>query len=192
MKAVEGVLIGTAVGDALGLPHEGLGPERIAKRLARGVLRHRMLAGRGLLSDDTEHASMVARALAQSRGDVEAFARAFAAQLRCWLISLPPGIGLATLRAAARLCLGVPPDRSGVHSAGNAPLMRAALLGVCASNDGHLGALVRASTRLTHTDPRAEDGALLVARLARQLALGAWDLGAIDEIRDHDFRGRVR
>ena len=29
MKAVEGVLIGTAIGDALGLPHEGLGPLRV-------------------------------------------------------------------------------------------------------------------------------------------------------------------
>ena len=191
MRAVEGVLIGTAVGDALGLPHEGLGPERIAKRLTRGGLRHGMLGGRGLLSDDTEHASMVARALAQSRGDGEAFARSFAAQLRRWLLSLPPGIGLATLRASVRLCLGLPPSRSGVDSAGNGPLMRAALLGVWAEGDGQLADLVRVSSRMTHTDPRAEDGALLVARLARQLAAGSWDLTAADEIRDPEFRARV-
>ncbi len=61
---VAGVLLGTAVGDAIGLPHEGLHPQRIAQRLERGPLRHALLLGRGMLSDDTEHASMVARATA--------------------------------------------------------------------------------------------------------------------------------
>ena len=45
--------------------------------------------------------------------------------------------------------------------------MRAALLGVCLGQDPQrLRAYVRASTRLTHTDPRAERGAFLVALAA--------------------------
>jgi ADP-ribosylglycohydrolase len=45
--------------------------------------------------------------------------------------------------------------------------MRSALLGVCLGDDREkLRAFVRASTRLTHTDPRAERGALLVALAA--------------------------
>jgi hypothetical protein len=45
--------------------------------------------------------------------------------------------------------------------------MRAAILGVCLGHDpDQLRAYVRASTRLTHTDPRAEHGALLVALAA--------------------------
>src|SRR5205823_1644411 len=52
-------------------------------------------------------------------------------------------------------------------SAGNGPAMRSALLGVCLGHDPpRLRAFVRASTRLTHTDPRAERGALLVALAA--------------------------
>ena len=188
---VAGVLLGTAVGDALGLPHEGLRPERIARRLERRGVRHQLLFGRGMLSDDTEHAAMVARALGESGGDVDGFTRAFARQLRRWIFGLPPGVGWATLRGALRSCLGVPPSRSGVDSAGNGPAMRSALLGVCAHNDGHLVDLVRASTRVTHTDPRAEDAAVLVARLARQFSRGEHDREVVLEIRDDAFRERV-
>nr|WP_255216368.1 ADP-ribosylglycohydrolase family protein [Pseudenhygromyxa sp. WMMC2535] len=185
-------MLGTAIGDALGLPHEGLHPERIARRLRRRPLEHRMFLGCGLVSDDTEHTSMVARALASSGGEVEAFTRSLAAALRRWVLALPPGIGLATLRGSLRLLVGVPPERSGVDSAGNGPAMRSAILGVCAKDDAHLVALTRASTRLTHTDPRAEDGAVLIARLARQLSRGELDDSIIAMIRDLEFRQRVR
>ncbi|MEM6292026.1 MAG: ADP-ribosylglycohydrolase family protein [Myxococcota bacterium] len=165
-----GVILGTALGDALGLPFEGLSPERVAARLARRPLQHSMLAGRGLLSDDTEHTAMVARAL-HARAP-EAFAAALARQLRRWLFGLPPGLGLATLRSCVRLCLGWSPARSGVVSAGNGPAMRAALLGVHARDDDELVAWVHASTVISHRDRRAEDGARVVARWARALAHG--------------------
>ncbi len=57
-----GVLLGAAVGDALGLPTEGLSPARL-RRLYRGPWRHRLLWGRGMLSDDTEHVVFVAQSL---------------------------------------------------------------------------------------------------------------------------------
>lgn len=183
-----GILLGTALGDALGLPHEGLSPGRIARRFDRGALRHWMLPGRGLLSDDTEHTSMVARALAESSGDPDRFTRSLARQLRRWLLGLPPGLGLATLRGTIRLLLGIDPASSGVRSAGNGPAMRSALLGACARDDAHLVELVRASTRMTHTDPRALDGALVVARLARDLAEGRPDPAILDEVACPDFR----
>jgi ADP-ribosylglycohydrolase len=45
--------------------------------------------------------------------------------------------------------------------------MRSSLLGVCLGDDlDRLRAFVRASTRLTHTDPRAERGAFLIALAA--------------------------
>ena len=135
---------------------------------------------------------MVGRALAESSGDVDHFTRSFARQLKRWVLALPPGVGLATLRGALRLVIGVSPARSGVNSAGNGPAMRSALLGVCARDDRHLVGLVRASTRMTHTDPRAEDGALVIARIARQLAAGTLDPSVADEIRDAEFRERVR
>jgi ADP-ribosylglycohydrolase len=189
---IHGVLLGTAIGGAIGLPHEGLHPARIARRLRRAPLSHAMWCGRGLLSDDTEHTAMVARALASSGGDVPAFRTSLGRQLGRWLLSLPPGIGFATLRGAARLLFGWSPERSGVHSAGNGPAMRSALLGLCATDDAHLVALVHASTRMTHTDARAEDGARLVARMARDLARGIHDEGIVNDVRDHTFRDALR
>jgi len=136
---------------------------------------------------------MVARALLVASGEVEDFKWAFARELKRWIACVPPGVGFATLRGALRLLFGVHPNRSGVSSAGNGPAMRAALLGVCSRDDQHLEALVRASTRITHSDPRAEDGALLVARLARQLSSGAVDRFALlAGIRDAELQTRVR
>jgi ADP-ribosyl-[dinitrogen reductase] hydrolase len=57
-----GVSLGTAVGDALGLPAEGLSPLR-RHRLLPGKGRHRFLLGRGMISDDTERALFVAGSL---------------------------------------------------------------------------------------------------------------------------------
>jgi ADP-ribosyl-[dinitrogen reductase] hydrolase len=180
-----GVLLGTAVGDAIGLPFEGLSPQRVERRLRREPLGHSLAFGRGMISDDTEHACMVARALLESDGEPDRFRRSFARQLRRWLLSGPPAVGFATLRACLRLCVGFGPARSGVGSAGNAPTMRAALFGVWARDEEQLRVLVRASTRITHTDPRAEDGALLVARWAR----GQQGLA---DVRDAVMRERIQ
>jgi ADP-ribosyl-[dinitrogen reductase] hydrolase len=165
---VAGTVLGTAVGDALGLPREGLSRRRARRLFGDPPLRHQLLPGRGMVSDDTEHTCLTGQALLRAPDDVEAFTRALAWGLRFWLLGLPAGTGWATLRAVTRLWLGFAPARSGVWSAGNGPALRAALLGVCLGHDrDRLRAHVRASTRLTHTDPRAERGALLVALAAR-------------------------
>ena len=107
---------------------------------------------------------MLAQALIVSRADPDRFIRSFGWRLRGWLLGLPAGVGFATLRAIVRLWAGVPGSRSGVHSAGNGPAMRSALLGVCFGDDPRkLRALVRAASRITHSDPEAELGALVVA-----------------------------
>ena len=125
-----GCLLGTAVGDAIGLPYEGLSKRR-QRLMYPNVNRHNFFFGRGMVSDDTEHTCMVAQALIVSSGDVQRFQKDLAWRLRLWLISLPVGIGSATLRAILKLWLGFRPDRSGVFSAGNCPAMRSAILGVC-------------------------------------------------------------
>lgn len=160
-------LLGTAVGDALGLPREGLSRLRAKRLFGAGPLRHQFLRGRGLVSDDTEHAAMTAQALLASGLDEGRFARALGWRLRGWLLTGPPGIGWATLRATVRLCLGFSPARSGVASAGNGPLMRAPILGAALADlPDRLVSLVSASTRLTHVDPRAEQAAIAIALAA--------------------------
>jgi ADP-ribosylglycohydrolase len=87
------------------------------------------------------------------------------------MLGLPASIGLATLRALLKLWLGFPPHRSGVCSAGNGPAMRSAVLGVCYGDDPkRLQEFVRVSTRITHTDARAEWGAYAVAFAAHLAA----------------------
>lgn len=158
-----GILLGTAVGDALGLPAEGLSRRRTAK-MFRGRWRHRFLVNSGMTSDDTDHTVFVTQGLLKYPGSPELFARKFAWSLRWWLLALPAGTGLATLRSTLRLWLGFSPSLSGVYSAGNGPAMRAAPIGAFFSSDRDmLDRYIEASTIITHTDPRALTGAKAVA-----------------------------
>ncbi|HVV86581.1 MAG TPA: ADP-ribosylglycohydrolase family protein [Kofleriaceae bacterium] len=160
-----GLLRGLACGDAVGLPREGLAPGRARRRFGAEP-RHAFVAGHGVISDDTEHAFMTGQALAASGLDEERFARSLAWRLRGWIACLPPGVGLGTLRACARLWLGFGPARSGVPSAGNGPLMRAPVIGFAVAEASTRARLVAISTRITHTHPLAADAALAVAEAA--------------------------
>jgi ADP-ribosylglycohydrolase len=163
------VILGTAVADAVGLPYEGLSRKRVRRLQGEAELGHRFLLGRGMISDDTEHTCMSAQALLAAPEDPARFARSLAWHLRAWLLCLPAGVGFATLRACLKLLVGFGPARSGVYSAGNGPAMRAALLGAFFHDDpGRLDGYVRATSRLTHTDPRAEAAALVIARAAAE------------------------
>lgn len=163
-SAISGVLLGTAVGDSLGLPYEGLSRRRVA---AFGHIRHRFLAGRGMFSDDTEHTLMLAAAWHANRKDLNRFQRCFGWKLRWWMLGLPAGVGLSTAKAILRLWLGFPAHRSGVRSAGNGAAMRSAVLGVLLRDDAaNRHQFVLAACRVTHTDPRAEESSLLVSEAA--------------------------
>jgi ADP-ribosylglycohydrolase len=153
------------VGDALGLCFENLPPRR------HGIFgapdAYHFFFGKGMVSDDTEHACMLAQSLIASAGDPETFARELAWKFRFWLLGLPAGIGYATLRSVLKLWLGFSAKKSGVFSAGNGPAMRIPLIGVCYGfDDNKMRELVRCATRITHTDPKAEFGALSVALAA--------------------------
>jgi len=164
-EAIFGCILGTALGDAAGLKREGLSRDRAIK--LHGVHPSPdLIFGRGYCSDDTEHTLMVGCAMLESGGDVELFKKRFASYLRKWVLLGPAGIGLGTLKAVLKSFI-FGPDRSGVGSAGNGPAMRAGILGLLASGDSHLVELVNASTRITHTDSRAIEGALIIARAAR-------------------------
>ncbi len=167
VDAIEGVLLGTAVGDSIGLPREALSRRRAMRLFGGAPLEHRLLPGHGMVSDDTEHTCMAAQSLVSSEGNPDRCSRDLARRLRWWLLAIPAGIGLATVKSIVKLWLGFSPSRSGVCSAGNGPAMRAAVLGVFArDNPEELRRLVIASTRITHTDPRAEQGAMVIAMAA--------------------------
>ncbi|MGN6552855.1 MAG: ADP-ribosylglycohydrolase family protein [Verrucomicrobiota bacterium] len=158
-----GVLLGTAVGDALGLPAENLSPERI-KRRWNGEWRMRLLFGRGMISDDTEHTLMVAQTLLSHPKDAAAFQRSLAWKFRWWFASLPGGVGLATAKACLKLWLGFPASKASVKSAGSGPAMRSAIIGAYFVNERERRReFVMASSRLTHRGWQAETAALAVA-----------------------------
>ena len=194
--AIEGCLLGCAVGDSICLPYEGIAPQRVG-RMLKLPLRHRFFFGCGMVSDDTDHSVFVGQCLARNPTDPDQFARSLAWRLRFWLLCLPAGIGMATLKSILRLWCGVQFSRSGVFSAGNGAAMRSAIIGVVHSEDSDLRhRFTQASSALTHSDPKAEFGARAIADLAACVSRDGtrppiskleeilWDAGEGDEWRD--------
>lgn len=164
-SSLTGLLLGTAVGDSLCLPYEGLSARRAARRLRRLGARHSLCFGHGMLSDDTEHTAMVIEACMASGTDPALFERILARKLRHWFLALPPGIGMGTARACIKLSLGVSAARSGVPSAGNGPAMRSGAIGLLVPVEWRRE-FVERSSRVTHTDTRAVEGAWVIAECA--------------------------
>jgi ADP-ribosyl-[dinitrogen reductase] hydrolase len=163
-----GTLLGIALGDALGLPCEGMSPRSIARRFGT-VDRFRLLGQTGFVSDDTEQAALIAQSLAHHSQDLDACVRVFRRALLGWFCRLPWGVGLATVKSCMRIALGLTP--SGVMSAGNGAAMRAAIVGVFFyDRPDQRRAFGRALAQVTHRDERAVEGALFVADLAARLA----------------------
>ena len=179
---LERFVMGMMVGDALGLPYERLGRRRVGAMLGDGRLGHRMVYGRGLVSDDTEHALMAVAAFQSAGGDPKRFGVGLAWRLRLWVLALPPGAGRATLLACGRLLIGHSYVSSGVCSAGNGPTMRAGVLGLLCESGEQLAEFIRIASRITHTDERAEHGALAIA-LAASVARDGNAGGCLDRFR---------
>ncbi len=160
-----GILIGTAVGDSVGLPAEGICRRRNQK-IFRGHWHQGLLWRYGMISDDTEHTIFVAQCLIAYPDSPHKYIRRLAWCLRWWLLSLPAGVGLATLKSIVKLWLGFNPRHSGVYSAGNGAAMKSAIIGAFfAHYPDKLAEYVSLSTRITHIDPRAFIGARAIASL---------------------------
>lgn len=166
---------------SVGLPYEGVSRKRLPRLLGKPD-PHRFLFGKGMVSDDTEHTCMVAQSFIAANFEVDAFTKEFARRLRWWLMAFPAGVGFATMRSCVKLWLGFSPKLSGVFSAGNGPTMRSAIGGAVFDDVDQIARFVHASTVITHSDPKAEYGAMAVALAAmtgrQQAAAGQTD--AID------------
>lgn len=170
LPKIEGLLLGTAVADAIGLPTEGMSPRRIGRLGWAKNLKQRFILGRGMWSDDTEQTIMLAQALLHSEGDLEKFRRLFAKELRWWILGMPAATGLATAKAIIKLLIGFSPEKSGIFSAGNGSAMRTApIAAFFPDNAEKRKAFTEAHTRVTHTDPKALIGSLAITELAALL-----------------------
>ncbi|KQU58094.1 ribosylglycohydrolase [Rhodococcus sp. Leaf278] len=170
-----GVLLGTAVGDALGAGYEfGYpSPEAEIDMIGGGSFDW----APGEWTDDTSMAVCVARAL-ETGGDVDDIAENF----RAWFAQDPPDVGnqtrsvlSQTTRTGAEMTAVAAslPGRTG----GNGSLMRTAPVAL-AYLDGAAGCLAAASriSALTHSDPRAGDACQLWSHAIRYAVLhGTYD-----------------
>lgn len=158
---MEGGLLGLALGDALGAPHEG-GPLERCLWLALG----RTLDGRRRWTDDTAMALDLAEALLAT-GEVDQddlaarFSRSYA-----WSRGYGPGTA-ALCRAVARgeSWRDARVAKFPMGSSGNGAAMRAPVLGLLfhrAPDD--LDRQTRLAAEVTHAHPLALEGAVLVAR----------------------------
>jgi len=180
-----GVLLGAALGDALGLPGEGMSAPAIARRFGR-LDRFRLFGSVGFVSDDTEQAALVAQSLARQPLTPRQCADDFRHSLVGWFLRLPWGVGLATVRACFRSILGSRP--SGVRSAGNGAAMRAGILGAFFHDRPEIRVVFgRELAEVTHTDERAVAGALFVAELSAALC-GAESVGEAFVVAAHTVR----
>ena len=158
---IYGSIIGTALGDSIGLPFEALSRKKIAKKRPT-FEKQSLFFGKGMFSDDTEQTLSVAQSLIESYDDEVLFQKLMKKRLQLWFLAVPAGIGFATMKAIVKSFVV---KEAGVFSAGNAPAMRSALIGVLFGHDDtKLQSFVHTNTRLTHTDPKAYYGALAVAK----------------------------
>ncbi len=161
---IAGILLGTALGDALGLPCEGLDAATIRKHYAP-IREFRFLSNIGFVSDDTEQSALVAQSILRGDGDLSAIRRHFRWAMLGWFLRLPWGIGWSTLRACLKIAIGL--KNSGLRSAGNGAAMRSAIIGGFVPDDAAVRRMLATElAEVTHTDPRGVAGACFVADLS--------------------------
>lgn len=167
------VLIGTAVGDALGVPFETklASYEPLVAWDGKSFLgsEHHKL-GPGQYSDDTQMSLMVAESLIDNQGfEPDDLAKRYVD----WIVSKRArGYGKTTLVAVGNLINGKSYKESGVPgSYGNGTAMRAAPFGIYFRDDKKaLYENVKVDSAITHASEEAEAGALAIA-FAAQMAV---------------------
>lgn len=157
-----GVLLGTFVGDALGMPWEGWHGDDIPEVLEM----HDARLGRGTYTDDTQMTIALAESLLRCDVvDEDDVARTFLAHA-----DPARGYGTGTLRVLDSLRRGIPVSRAasdvfeGRGSLGNGAAMRVSPVAVRFYDDqALLSVQARRSARVTHMHPVGIDGAAVQA-----------------------------
>jgi len=161
----QGCLVGQALGDALGFPVEGYGPEYTSAYVdGPGFGTARDPFPLGQYTDDTQLARELLDSWVQAgEWRPEDFGQRVAAIFSEGRIV---GRGRATQEAAERLAAGVPWQESGTPapSAGNGSAMRSAPVGLmCVNDPDRLVTLAAEQSRITHADIRCQAGSVAIA-----------------------------
>ena len=194
-RRASAALHGLAVGDAVGMPTQGLAPDVVAARwgvpvagLAPADPDHPIAGGlpAGTVTDDTEQAVLVAELLRDGEGRLAA--GDVAAALLAWEERVTARgsldlLGPSTRRAVQAIRDGVPVEQAGRAGDTNGAAMRIAPVGIVVpgADLGRLLDLVEEASRATHHTSVGLAGAAAVAA-AVSAGLDGADLPAATEL----------
>ena len=186
-----GVMVGLAVGNALGIPGEGKSRENLRRRFPDGLREIDPAARQHLWDDDTAQSVILAEALLD---DAELDQQDFADHLVRWAKENGRGIGNLTRRVLSKLESGTPVEdaarevweEDGREPAGNGAVMRCAPVALRWRRSGHsLVEVTRKSALVTHYDPRCVWSAVAFnGALALSLGGGSPDLEGLARLLD--------
>jgi len=159
-----GSLLGTYVGDALGMPVEGYSHHSIKSQFDRVDQMMEARLGKGTYTDDTEMMIATAESLLACKG----FDGTHMAG--CFLNNFHPerGYGAGTIRALSLIKSGIAWDRAASMifnggSFGNGAAMRIAPIGVFYYNNHLLRTIAGEASLITHAHLLGKEGAILQA-----------------------------
>lgn len=164
VEEFEGCILGLAIGDALGMPAEGIKREKIKQFY--GEIREFIPSPYGDLragqwTDDTEQTILLAESLLET---VYFSPSNFAEKLKNWFLSGGRRVGPTTRSAIINLLRGASWQDSGVISDTCGSSMRVAPIGlVYHFNFNLVESYAELSSRVTHKSPAAIAGAIAVA-----------------------------
>lgn len=165
IDAAQGALLGTMVGDALGMPAEGLSRDAIKEQFGRlDSLREGPLP-LGEFTDDTEMMVGLSEALLETgEFDVQAIAENMAHNFTPWRGYSPHVYGIM-----ARIRQGMNWESPGTSSWGSGAAARVAPLGVLYADDSNLAEHAAAQAKITHTHANGIAGAVAQAMAVAQV-----------------------
>jgi ADP-ribosylglycohydrolase len=176
-----GAMFGLAVGDALGMPTQGMRRTNIladygpVTGLRDAGPRQRIAAGRpaGTVTDDTEQAVLLADLLIKGNGHIDPLV--FADALIRWEEAMAAKgsldlLGPSTKAAVQRIRAGVPPGEAGRHGATNGAAMRVTPVGLAVPPEP-LGRLVDAVTEASMVTHNTSIGLAAAAAVAAAVSV---------------------
>ena len=182
-----GTLVGLAIGDALGMPFEGMSALEIKEQFGKiyDFMPHPTSKLKpGQYTDDTEMMICLAESIINSK---EVVPEDVSRKYLSWYLSGDwRGIGRTTYKALLNLKKGISWQRSGISdkwSAGNGTAMRVAPIGLFDWQDlAKLKRDAELDAVITHNNPEAIAGSQAVAFTIARLVSGEVELGnLIDE-----------
>lgn len=149
------IILGTMIGDSYLLPYEFLRKDIAQKRFNKYGFKQSLLMKYGMTSDDSDHTIMTYESLLNSSNPIE-FQKELSNKLKSWIFTIPPGIGLTTIKSIIKILLFFPLRKCGVKSLGNGPLMRLSIIAFKFKNNKEKrDSYLKSSTELTHNDKEA-------------------------------------